>query len=157
MPDLTPEEVAALVGKLQKFAYLCNVGTVSLGPLAAAPTVVPDVATADVTLYETLGSVEAKLLTKNDLTLTINTRNVDDGMALQGEIVKGQDLLDPARKKVITLVPITGSTAAKTITFENAYLQAGLNYAPQEGGQPNTMTLTYTCKAGTSGKAFTYG
>ena len=130
------------------------------GPLAGAPTVEPDTETSDVTLYETMGDIEASYLTKNSLTLTIRTRNIDAAMPLIADIKKGDNLLASTRKKTVTMVPITGGTDATSaiIQFDNAYLQPGLSYAPGENQDPNVVTLTFTCKADpTRGTAFIYG
>lgn len=154
---LSSTDIDNLIAAMRKYPYLCNFGTVSLGPLAGPPAVAPDTQNTDVTLYETEGSTEASFLTKNDLTITINTRNVDTAIDLQ-DFAKGENIFASTRKKTVTLVPITGSTTAKTLTFPNAYLQPGLNYSPGENGQPSSVTLTITCKAdATTGKPFTYG
>lgn len=157
MSNLTAQEIETLISKIKKFPYLVSVGDVSLGPLAGAPTVAPDVETSDVTLYETEGEIEAKYLTKNSVTLTIRTRNVDAAMSLIGAIKKGDNLYASSRKKTITMVPITGGTEA-TITFDNAYLNPGLDFAPGENKDPNVVNLTYECKADpTRGTPFIYG
>ncbi len=156
MANLTSQEIETLISKIKKFPYLCSVGDVSLGPLAGAPTVAPDTETTDVTLYETMGEIEASYLTKNSVTLTLRTRNVDAAMSLITAIKKGDNLLASTSKKTVTLVPITSATEA-TITFDNAYLQPGLDYAPGENQDPNVVTLTFTCKADpTRGTPFTY-
>lgn len=156
MANLTSQEITALIAKIKKFPYLCSIGSTNIGPLAGAPTVEPDTETTDVTLYETGADVQAKYLTKNSVTLTLRTRNVDDAMTLIGALTKGSDIYAAANKKTITLVPITGSNEA-TITFDNAYLQPGLSYAPGENSDPNVVTLTYECKADpTRGTPFTY-
>ena len=88
MANLTSQEIETLISKIKKFPYLVSVGSTSLGPLAGAPTVEPDTETSDVTLYETMGDIEASYLTKNSLTLTIRTRNIDAAMPLIADIIK---------------------------------------------------------------------
>ena len=160
MANLTSAEIETLIGKIKKFPYLVSVGDVSLGPLAGAPTCEPDTEKSDVTLYETMGEVEASFLTKNNVTLTIRTRNVDAAMPFITDIKKGDNLLASTRKKTVTMVPITGGTDATSgvITFDNAYLEPGLSYAPGENQDPNAVTLTFNCKADpTRGTPFIYG
>ena len=153
----TAQEIETMLGKIKKFPYLVSVGSTSLAPLAGAPTAEPDIETADVTLYETGTEVQARYVTKNSVTLTIRTRNIDAAMPLLEAVKKGDNMLAAANKKTITLVPITSETET-TITFDNAYLNPGLSYAPGEGSDPNVVTLTYECKADpTRGTPFTYG
>ena len=153
----TAQEIETMLGKIKKFPYLVSVGSTSMAPLAGAPTAEPDIETADVTLYETGTDVQARYVTKNSVTLTIRTRNIDAAMPLLEAVKKGDNMLAAANKKTITLVPITSETET-TITFDNAYLNPGLSYAPGEGSDPNVVTLTYECKADpTRGTPFTYG
>ena len=167
---LDNNEVAELVSKLKKFPYLVSAitgGTVSgvtvtggttteLNPLANAPTVEPDTETTDVTLYETEAEVQARYLTKNDLTITITTRAVETALALQKKIKRGDNVLASTAEFHITLVPIA-STTEKTIIFPHAFLQPGLSFAPGENGDPSTITLTFTAKAdATSGVAYDF-
>ena len=173
MASLSQTDINALVAKIKKFPYLVTAvlaggttsitgqtitaATVSLGPLAGAPTAEPDVETNDITLYETGADIQAKLLTKNSVTLTIRTRNIDDAMELIKLAKKDENVYDPAYKQTITLVPITGATGEKAFTFTNAFLNPGLSCAPGEGNDPNSVTLTYECKADAStGVPFTY-
>ena len=152
----TQQEIETMLGKIKKFPYLVSVGSTSLAPLAGAPTAEPDIETADVTLYETEAEVQARYLTKNNVTLTIRTRNIDAAMPLLNAIKKGDNMFAAANKKGITLVPISSGTET-TITFDNAYLNPGLSFAPGEN-EPNVVTLTYECKADpTRGTPFTYG
>ncbi len=160
MSTLSTEEINTLIGKIKKFPYLVSVGSTSMAPLAGAPSAEPDVETADITLYEGGTEIYAKIITKNDVTLTIRTRNIEAAMPLLAALKKGDNVLDSTRKKVITMVPITGGTDATSgiITFDNAYLNAGLSYAPGEGNDPNAATLTFNCKADPiRGNAFVYG
>jgi hypothetical protein len=157
MAELTQSEIDALIALLKKYPYLCSAGSDSLGPLSGPPTTEGDTETKDVQLYETEGNVEASYLTKNNVRLTIKTRNVDKGMALMAAIAKGDNLLASTREVSITLVPITSAQNEKTITFAHAYLQPGLKFSPGENGDPSEVELTYICKAdATTGKPFTY-
>lgn len=160
MSTLSTEEINTLIGKIKKFPYLVSVGSTSMAPLAGAPSAEPDVETADITLYEGGTEVYAKIITKNDVTLTIRTRNIDAAMPLLEALKKGDNVLASGNKKVITMVPITGGTdaTASIIQFDNAYLNPGLSFAPGEGNDPNAATLTFNCKADpTRGNAFIYG
>lgn len=157
MAALTANDIDGLIAKLKKFPYAALAGSTNLGPLDGPPAVAPEVETKDVTLYETGSDVQARYLTKNDLLVTIKTRDVAGAMALQAAFAKGDNVLARASKVSLTLVPITSATEA-TITFANAYLQPGLNYTPGQDGDPSVVELQYLCKADpTTGKPFAYG
>lgn len=157
MPNLTPEQINALIAKLKKFPYAAVAGSDNLGPLDGPPTVAPEIETSDVTLYETGSDVQARYLKRNDLMVTIRTRDIAKAMALQSAFTKGENILASAKKVSLTLVPIT-SGSEETITFANAYLQPGLNYTPGQDEEPSVVELQYLCKAdATTGKPFTYG
>jgi len=157
MPNLTPEQINALIAKLKKFPYAAVAGSTNLGPLDGPPTVAPAVETKDVTLYETGAEVQASYLTKNELMVTIKTRDVATAMSLQAAFAKGDNVLATTKKVSLTLVPITSATEP-TITFANAYLQPGLNFTPGQDEEPSSVELQYRCKSdATTGKPFTYG
>jgi len=157
MPALSSSDLDALVAKIKKFPYVCSVGSTDLGPLDGPPSVEPETETTDVNLYEAEGGLGASFLTKNDITVTIRTRDIAAGMALAASIKKGDNLFDSSLKKAITLVPITSATES-TITFANAYLTSGLKFDPGENGQPSVVELKFTCKPDDStGIPFTYG
>lgn len=157
MSALTQNEIDALVAALKKHPYLCSVGDTSLGPLSGPPATDGDTETRDVTLYETEGNVEAKFLTKNDVKVTVKTRNIDTAMTLMGAIAKGDNLVASTRAVTLTLVPITSSATEKTLTFGHAYLQPGLKFSPGENGDPSEVELTYLCKAdAATGKPWTF-
>lgn len=157
MAELTSTEIAALVSKLKNFPYLCSVGSADLGPLKEAPKCEGDIELKDVMLYETGADVQASFLSKNNVKLTIVTRDVDAAIDLLAEFKKGDNIYDDSNKKTITLVPITADSE-KTITFENAYLQPGLGYTPGENEEPSDVTLVYICRPdAATGKPFTYG
>lgn len=156
MANLTPTEVQTLIGKLKTFSYLVNAGTTSLGPLAAPPAVAADVSTKDLTLYETQEEVQASILTRNELTVTIQTRDVATALSLQAAFAKGDNVLDSAKKVTLTMVPITAATE-QTITFSNAFLKPGLNFTPGENADPNYIELVFQCKSDpTTGKPFSF-
>lgn len=171
MANLTPQEIDTLVGRLKKHPYLCTATrggtvtgvtvtgateTVDLNPLSGPPTAAPDTETTDVTLYETLADVQARFLNRNDVTVTITTRNIDAGMAMSSKIKKGDNLLSSTLEYVLTLVPITGDSEP-VILFAHAYPQAGLTFNPGENGDPSTVQVTFTCKAdATTGVPFVY-
>ncbi len=157
MANLTPSDIDDLIAKLKKFPYACIAGSDNLGPLSGPPTVAPEVETKDVTLYETGADVQARYLTKNDIIVTIKTRDVAKAMALQDAFTKGDNVLDSSKKVALTLVPITNDTGAKTITFPNAFLQPGLSMTLGEDDDPNSVSLVYLCRPdATTGKPFTY-
>lgn len=143
---LTPQEIDDLIAKLQKHPYFAMVGDVELGPLAGPPQIAPDVATQDVTLYETGEDVQAQYLTRNNITLTLETRNLDAANTLISSVKLGDNVFAAAKKKTVTLVPLTADSTAKVFTFPNAYVQPGLNATPGENSTPTTMTVAFTCK-----------
>lgn len=159
---LTTQQIADLVAKLEFHKYLVAItltgGTAtSLGPLKTAPKCEPDVETKDTTIYETGSEVQASILSKNDVKLTIETEAVDAAVTLLAGFSKGDNVLGSSKKYSITLVPITSEATAKTITFTNAYLQPGLSTNLQDADDPNSVTLTFTCKADPStGKPYTF-
>lgn len=171
MANLTPEQINTLVGKLKKHPYLCTASkggtvsgvtitgatsTVDLNPLSGAPSVAPDTETNDITLYETLADVQARFLTKNNVTVTVTTRNIDAATGMVSLIKKGDNLLASTAEYQLTLVPITGENEA-VILFPHASLQPGLTFNPGENGDPSTVQLTFDCKAdATSGVPFVY-
>ena len=157
MAALTTNDIDGLIAKLKKFPYAALAGSTNLGPLDGPPTVTPEMETKDVTLYETGTDVQARYLAKHDLLVTVKTRDVATGMALQAAFAKGDNVLASAKKVSLTLVPITSATEA-TITFANAYLQPGLNFTPGQDEAPSVVELQYQCKADpTTGKPFAYG
>ena len=156
MANLTQEEITALVAKLKKFPYLCQLDDITLGPLTSAPTIAGETETKDVTLYETLEDVQASFLTKNDVRITLKCRDVDAAMGLLGRIKKSDNLMDEKFRHTLVLVPITDATE-KSITFGNAYLQPGLNVTPASGDTPTDVELVFLCKADAeSGVPFVY-
>ena len=171
MANLTPTEINNLVSKMKKYPYLVTAvkgGTVSgatvtggtstdLNPLASAPTADGDTETTDVTLYETEAEVQASYLTKNNLTLTITTRNVANALSLASSIKKGDNVLDSSKEFAVCLVPITSATGEQNILFAHAFLQPGPTITPGENGEPMTVGLTFTCKPDTtSGVPFVF-
>ena len=153
---MTREEIDALIAKMKKHPYACAAGSKNLGPLSGPPQIEADVETKDVTLYETLGDVEASYLTKNNVKVTIKTRAVDDAMELMAGFTKGDNIIDSKNSVPLTLVPI-GAANEKTITFPNAFLQPGLSYAPGENQDPSEVTLVYLCRPDENGKPFIFG
>ena len=157
MAKLTQTQIDALITKLKKFPYAAAFGTDELGPLAGAPQIEGDVEIKDVTLYETGSDPAAKFITRNDVKVTIKTRNVDLAMTMLGGFAKGDNVLDTAKKKALVLVPITEATTEKTITFGSAFLQPGLSMTPGDNDDPSEVTLVFICKAdATTGKPWTY-
>lgn len=153
---LTQTEIDELVAKLQLYKYVVAVDSTELGPLKSAPQIEGDVETKDLTLYETGSEAQASFLVKNNVKLTIDTENVEEAMKLMGAFTKGENVLDSAKKKSVTLEPITADEA-QTITFPNAFLQPGLSMTLGEDDEANSVTLVFLCRPGEDGKPFTYG
>lgn len=155
--SLNQAAIDALIAKLQMYKYVVSVGDAVLGPLKSAPKLEADVETKDVTIYETGTDVQASILTKNNVKITLELEDVDTGIGYLAAFAKGDNVLATANSKVITLVPITDDADAKTITLGNAFLQPGLSTTLEDGDDPNTVQLVYLCKpVGTTGKPFTY-
>ena len=158
---LSPSDIETLVGKLEYHKYVVAITggteTTNLGPLKTAPKAEPDVETKDTTIYETGSEVQASILSKNNVKLTIETESVDAAITLMSQFKKGDNVLASSSKYTVTLQPITSDATAKTITFTDAYLQPGLSTNLQDADDPNSITLTFICKANaTTGKPFTY-
>lgn len=157
MAKLTDAEIQALNEKVRQYPFLVSVGNDKLGPLNGPPTIEPDTSTRQVTMYETGEEVQAELVTRNDVKVTLTTRNVDKALELLAAVKKGDNIYATAKKKSLTMVPITDDTDAKTLTFPNAYLQPGLSYAPGDG-DPHEAQLVFLCKAdATTGIPWQYG
>jgi len=145
MGKLTDAEIQALNATVKQYPFLVSAGADKLGPLNGAPSIEADTATKPVTLYETGEEVQGELVTKNNVKLTLKTRNVDKAMELLATVKKGDNIYATDKKKSVTLVPITDAAGAQTITFPNAYLQPGLSYTPGDG-DPHEAQLVYVCK-----------
>lgn len=145
MAELTQEQVQDLIDTVKQYPFLVSVESEKLGPLNGAPGIEPDTSTKQVTLYETGEEVQAEVVTKNNVKVTLKTRNVDKALELLATVKKGDNIYAKDKKKALTLVPITDDTAAKTLTFPNAYLQPGLSYTPGDG-DPHEAQLVYLCK-----------
>ena len=157
MRSLNQTQIDALIAKLQMYKYVCAAGEAQLGPLKSAPQIESDVETKDVTLYETGVDVQASILTKNNVKLTLELEDVDAGMTMLGAFKKGDNVLDSTKSQAVTLVPITDDETAKTITFPNAFLQPGLSMTLEEEDDPNSVQLVFLCRPdATTGKPFTY-
>lgn len=160
--NLTQAEIDALIADLNYYKYLAAFGSSSLGPLASAPQVEADVETKETTLYETGDEVQAEIISKNNVQITIETRNLAVAMPLLEAFRKGDNLLDSSNAKVLTLVPITDVATAKAITFPRAFLRPGLSMILSEGDDtPSSVKLVFTCKPDTTagdtlGKPFVY-
>lgn len=156
--NLTQTEIDSLVDILKKFPYFCAAGEDEFGPLSGPPQIEPDVELKPITLYETESEEQASILAKNNVKVTIKTRNIDKAMELLGSFVKGENIYAAARKKALTMVPITASTTEKTISFPNAFLQPGLSFTPGQNSDPSEATLVFICRAAAdTGKPFVYG
>lgn len=149
--------IDTLIDKLKMYKYVCTVGSTVIGPLKSAPKLEADVETKDITLYETGEEVQASIISKNNVKLTLDTEDVDTAIDLLKAFKKGDNVLATANSQSITLVPITSDSGAKTITFTNAFLQPGLSTTFEDGDDPNSVELVYLCKPDTTtGFTFTY-
>lgn len=159
MAELTASEITTLVSKLTYYKYLVSVGSTSLGPLASAPKIEADVETKETTLYETGDEAQAEIISKNNVKLTIESRNLAVAVPLLEAFQKGDNVLASANSKTVTLVPITDDSGAETITFPNAFLNPGLSMTLSEGDDtPSMVSLVFTCKPdATTGKPFSFG
>ena len=167
MADLTSEQINALVAELNYHKYLVNISnatngtfltaSLSLGPLASAPKLEPDVETKETTLYETGDEPQAEILSKNNAKLTIETRDMDSAMAMLTKLKKGDNILAAANALVITLVPITSDATAKGFTFGNAFLDPGLSTTFSEGDDtPSYASLVFKCRPDANGNVVDY-
>lgn len=157
MANLTQTDIDELVATVQRYPFMVAAGSTELGALAGPPQVEPDVELKSIQLYETGTESAAEMLVKNGVKITIKTRNIEAAMTLLGGFAKGDNVIAPAKKTTVTMVPITAASGAKTITFTDAYLQPGLSFAPGQNDDPSEATLVYICKPNiTTGKPWTY-
>lgn len=147
--------VQELIGKLQRYKYVCAIGETVVGPLKSAPKIEPDTETKDLTLYETGSEIQASILSKNNLKLTLELNDFDWGMEQLGKYKKGDNILAEEFAEIITLTPI-GDEGGKTITFPRAFLQPDGNPTLEDEDDPNSVTLNYICRPDENGKPFTY-
>ena len=148
-------DVQELIGKLQRYKYVCAIGGTVVGPLKSAPKIEPDTETKDLTLYETGSEVQASILSKNNLKLTLELNDFEWGMTELQKYKKGDNILAEGFSAVITLTPI-GDKGGKTITFPKAFLQPDGNPTLEDEDDPNSVTLNYICRPDEDGKPFTY-
>ena len=161
MAALTQTEVDTLVQSLNYYKFLVSAGEDSLGPLDSPPQIEADVETKDTTLYETGDEAQASIISKNNVKVTIVTRTVEKAMALLSAFKKGDNVIASDNAKVLTLVPITEDTTAKSIRFPRAFLQPGLSGSLSESDDaPSNFSLVYVCKpvmeGANAGKPFEY-
>lgn len=155
MANLTQAEIDGLIAFIKKHAFLVAAGEDELGPLNGPPQVEGDVEMYDVMLYESGKDVQGSFLIKNNVKVTIKTRNIEKAMTLLGDFAKGDNILATDRKKILTFVPITDDVE-KTLTFTDAFLQPGLSYVPGNS-EAHEATLVYLCRANVeTGKPFTF-
>ena len=101
--------------------------------------------------------MQASYLTKNNLKLTVNSRDVEKALELHSAYKKGDNVYASANSKQVSLVPITEDEAAKSIVFPNAFLEPGMEYTPNENDTPHSVKLEFTCKPdATTGVPFKY-
>ena len=148
-------DVQELISKLQRHKYVCAVGETVVGPLKTAPKIEPDIENKDLTLYETGSEIQASILSKYNLKLTLELNDFDGGMTKLNKFKKGDNILAEDNAEVITLTPI-GEGDGKTITFPRAFLQPDGNPTLEDEDDPNSVTLNYICRPDENGKPFTY-
>ena len=146
MAALTQAQIDALVAKLQYYKYAVSFGETLLGPLKSPPKVEADIETKDTVLYETGSDPQASILSKNNAKITIELEDVNQAMSMLASFKKGDNLMDSAAAKALTLVPLTDDATAKTLTFDNCYLQPGLATNFAEGDDPNHISLSFIAK-----------
>lgn len=155
MAQLTQTEIDAMVAFVKKHPLLISAGEDELNPLSGPPQIEGDVEMKDVMLYETDKDVQASFITRNNVKVTIKTRNIAKAMELLSAFAKGDNILASELKQALTMIPITDETE-KTLTFANAFLQPGLSYAPGDG-EEHEATLVYLCRAdAATGKPFVF-
>ncbi len=146
MASLTQAQIDALVAKLQYYKYAVSFGETLLGPLKSPPKVEADVETKDTMIYETGSDVLAQVISKNNAKIALELEDVNQAMTLLSAFKKGDNVLDSAKSKALTLVPLTDDVGAKTLTFPNAFLQPGLATNLAEGDDPNYVPLNFLAK-----------
>lgn len=140
-------DVSDLIDALEAYPYLVSYNGNDLAPLAGAPSVEADTDKHDVTLYETGSDPQASYVTKNNVNVTINTRNVAEALTLLQTVKKGDNLLDSTKEHSLVFTPITSDTGAKIITFAHACLDVGFGMTAGENEEPNAFPLRFICKA----------
>lgn len=147
MANLDSSDISELIATLEAYPYLVSYNGNDLAPLAGAPTVEADTDKHDVTLYETGSDPQASYLTKNNVNVTVNSRNVAAALTLLQTVKKGDDLLASTAEHSLVFTPITDDTSAKVITFAHACLDAGFSMTAGENEEPNAFPLRFICKA----------
>ena len=156
MPGLTQVDKNQLKGYLKKYPFKVAYGEVVLWPLEGAPDVAGDAETEIITTYETGAEELSEGVVKNNVIVTIRSRNVEAAMALMETVKLNDDLLDSTRQKQLTFVPITEEAGEKSVIFPLASLQAGLNFTPGENRQPTMVELSFKCVPDDTGIPFRY-
>eukprot|EP00831_Metopus_contortus_P026526 TRINITY_DN2254_c0_g1_i1.p2 TRINITY_DN2254_c0_g1~~TRINITY_DN2254_c0_g1_i1.p2 ORF type:complete len:211 (+),score=29.02 TRINITY_DN2254_c0_g1_i1:210-842(+) len=146
MAALTQTQIDALVAKLQYYKYAVSFGETLLGPLKSPPKVEADIETKDTVIYETGVDPLASVISKNNAKITLELEDVDQAMTMLAAFKKGDNLLDSGNAKSLSLAPLTDDAGAKTLTFDNCYLQPGLATNFAEGDDPNHITLNFIAK-----------
>lgn len=153
---MTQVELDALTDKLQYYKYTVAFGTTKLGPQKTAPKPEGAMETKDVNIYEAGSTVVAKILTKNEANITVESLDIDSAMALQNTFKKGDNVIKKDLSKALILVPITEDGNAKTITFPRAFLEPNFSPTFNDDEAPNSMVLKFVACEDENGILYTF-
>ena len=142
---------------LKRHAFLVSFGDTVLGPLASEPKIESKVETYDCSIYEQGRNVVASYVEKNEIQVTVSTKNVAAALDLVKAFRSGDDLLASAARKALTFTPIVASgVTEKTLTFTSAALLPELSYVPASTAD-HTAKLVFRCfPDATTGALYTY-
>lgn len=142
---------------LKRHAFLVSFGDTVLGPLASEPKIESKVETYDCSVYEQGRNVVASYVEKNEIQVTVTTKNVAAALDLIKAFRNGDDLLAAAARKALTFSPIVADgVTEKTLTFTSAALLPDLSYAPMSTAD-HTAKLVFRCfPDATTGALYTY-
>jgi len=142
---------------LKRHAFLVSFGDTVLGPLASEPKIESKVETYDCSIYEQGRNVVASYVEKNEIQVTVSTKNVAAALDLIKAFRNGDDLLASTARKALTFTPIVADgVTEKTLTFTSAALQPELSYVPASTAD-HTAKLVFRCfPDATTGALYTY-
>ena len=142
---------------LKRHAFLVSFGDTVLGPLASEPKIESKVETYDCSIYEQGRNVVASYVEKNEIQVTVSTKNVAAALDLIKAFRNGDDLLASTARKALTFTPIVADgVSEKTLTFTSAALQPELSYVPASTAD-HTAKLVFRCfPDATTGALYTY-
>ena len=160
----TSAEIKSFIATATHYRYLAcyNDGTTDhyLGPLAGPPQIESEVETKEIFFYETGDEAQSEIITKNQIIVTIESRDLETATSLISDLKKGDDLLAqeenaPAKTLVLTPISKEGDTNAKSITFHNVFIKPGLSMTLSDGDEnPSSVKLVFVCKEDTEAEDF---